>query len=160
MLVWSILLCNRDIIDRIIKALRDIELVGVEHLLTTFRTSPVLTVAILLLDSQNETDINQKAIVIDMREDPTPYIRESEDKINKPAVCTESDAEISLSNGDMVYLGPDFQPLADEFKSEAEYLASVQSAGGYPWNGIHPDTGETQALDSASWWKLQDIKEL
>lgn len=112
------------------------------------------------VDKENVNHMNRKTIVIYMREDPTPYIRESEDKIDDPAVCTQSDTEINLSNGDIVYLDPEFQPLADEFKEKAEYLASVQRAGGYPWNGIHPVTGETQALDSASWWKLQDIKEI
>lgn len=95
-----------------------------------------------------------------MSEDPTPYIREAEDMINRPATCTVCEEQIKLSNGDMVYLTGNFQPLSGEFCDNAEYIASVQRAGGYPWNGIHPETGEAQALESASWWELQDIKEV
>ena len=59
-----------------------------------------------------------------------------------------------------MYLNAEFRPLADEFSSDARYIASVQTNRGYPWNGIHPETGETCELQEAKWYTFQDIKEL
>lgn len=92
------------------------------------------------------------------KEDPTPYIREAEDMINRPATCDVSGEELLLSNGEMVYLTEDFRPLSDEFSEKASYVGSVHRATGTPWNGIHPETGETQAFDSAQWWDVIDLK--
>lgn len=92
------------------------------------------------------------------RENPSKYIRNSEEMIQNPAVCKVSQEEISLTNGVMVYLTADFQPVCDEHQSQARYIASVHRAGGYPNNGINPETGETEFFDSASWWNIQDLK--
>lgn len=94
------------------------------------------------------------------KEDPTPYIRESEDMINKPAVCSVTNEELELSNGELVYLTEDFLPLCDDCLDQAKYVGSVQRATGAPWNGIHPETGEVQALQSTTWWSLTDIKRI
>jgi hypothetical protein len=95
-----------------------------------------------------------------MPEDPTPYIEKSDKKINKPATCAVTGEKINLSNGDLVYLNSDYRPLSSDNKERAEYIASVQRAVGHPWNGIHPKTGETQSLDSTTWWNLRDMKKL
>lgn len=94
------------------------------------------------------------------RKDPKPYIKKSDSMITKPAVCEITGEEIPLQNGGLVYLSENHRPLSEEHKDEASYIASVGHAGGYPNNGIDPETGEPQALGRASWWKLQDIKEI
>lgn len=80
--------------------------------------------------------------------------------ITKPAVCEITGEEIRLQDGDIVYLSENHRPLSEEHKDEARYIASVGHAGGYPHNGIDPETGGTQAIGSASRWKLQDIKQI
>ena len=93
-----------------------------------------------------------------VKEDPSPYIRASEEMINKPAICSISNKEMELSNGELVYLTEDFQPICDEHVDQARYVASVQRATGTPWNGIHPETGDLQSLQSTTWWSLMDVK--
>lgn len=95
-----------------------------------------------------------------MTEDPTPYIEKSDGKINRPAVCAVTGEKLNLSNGDLVYLNSDYRPLSSGNKEQVEYIASVHRAIGKPWNGMNPETGETQSLDSTTWWNLQDIKKL
>lgn len=94
------------------------------------------------------------------KEDPTPYIQEAEDMVNRPAVCRVSGEELGLSNGDLIYLTDEFRPVSDQFSERASYVGSVHRAGGFPWNGIHPETGELQALQSAQWWNIVDLKTL
>lgn len=92
-------------------------------------------------------------------EDPTPYIREAEDKITKPAICAISGEELELSSNDIVYLNENYRPLSNEYKNQAKYVATISPAYGHPWNGIHPETGETQSLESTEWWDI-NIDEL
>jgi len=95
-----------------------------------------------------------------MTKDPEPYIKRSDSMITKPAVCEITGEEIQLQDGGLVYLSENHRPLSEEHKDKAVYIASVGHAGGYPNNGIDPETGETRAIGSASWWKLKDIKEI
>lgn len=94
------------------------------------------------------------------KKNPRQYIIQSDNKITKPAECQVSGDEIELSNGSLVYLTEEYRPLCETYKDRAFHIASVQHAGGYLNNGINPETGETQALDSTSWWNLQDVKNL
>jgi hypothetical protein len=58
----------------------------------------------------------------------------------------------------LVYLNDNYRPLSEIHRNRATYIASVQKSVGYPWNGIHPETGETQVFESTDWWTLQDLK--
>ena len=41
-------------------------------------------------------------------------------------------------------------------KQHGGKVGSLKSCGGYPWNGMNPETGETQYFKSTSWFRIAD----
>ncbi len=90
------------------------------------------------------------------KHDPEPFIRDAPDKVTDPTQCGVCSEEITASDGDVVYLTSDGSPRCETHKEAAEQVGSLKSCGGYPWNGMNPETGETQYFKSTSWFRIAD----
>lgn len=94
------------------------------------------------------------------KHNPRPFIKSSDSKLDRPLRCIICGCEIEYEKGMLLFVTNQTRPCCGEHKSHASHIVSVEPHSGYPWNGIHPETGETQYFDSSQWFEIVDRQPL
>lgn len=93
--------------------------------------------------------------------DPTDLIQSDAEKLAIPVQCTVCGTQIEdISSDSLIPLTQTGKPCCDKHRGSASVYATIKHHHGYPWNGIHPETGETQALRSTEWYEVVETKQL
>lgn len=88
--------------------------------------------------------------------DPDPFLRKADDRFVKNPDCSICGTPIDMEgDSQTMLLVHDREPLCEDEAEQADEVVRVKSYHGYPWNGIHPETGETQAIGYGEYWVVE-----
>lgn len=97
----------------------------------------------------------------DERLDPEPFLNQSDDRVVRDLNCSICGDEIDTGEeSTTMLLTKDREPICEADADQADEALLLKKAHGSPWNGIHPETGECQAIGYGEWYGVKQARSL